>query len=437
MIKINYSSCKFPAALTTAALICLVTLLLMSSDAIAQIPTEIAIEIDYMVLRDSLGEIVFSHQPQPDEIAAVEQMFACRGINCLILVDDEIPYIEVLQRSPDDPANFFGYNGPNSFGLIKQNYRDYGQCWHYCIFGHRYQRTDFTASGSSGLAELCGDDFIVTLGDFNDSVGTPFDRASTLAHELGHNLGLNHANSMDEDLTGPDTPNYPSTMSYFCQLSGVRSRYIEMGLAQTAANLLKEIDYSYGDMCTINEAALDERFGIGMKKLDWDCDGTIEAGTVAEDLDRDSLGQWCITDGALSVLNDYYDWAVIRDYACLKSPQELENVPTISCISYEEHQQFIAGQRSFRQPPIEVEPCINNRMRFVVPGYSTEDNGKCLYPHVGVTNAHLFANPGDILFLKYGTYDEPGASLLLNKRMVITATSNALIRPVGKDKEEE
>ena len=431
----GWVTCKRLRTFTKATLVCLATLLLISSDVAAQIfdpPTEINIEIDYMVLRDDLDNIIYTHKPELIEIQAVVQMFACRGITCNIIVDDELPYIAVMERDPENVNNFFAYYGPNSFGLLKMVYRNYGECWHYCIFGHRYQNTDYETSGSSGLAEMGGDEFIVTLGGWADSVGTPFERAATLAHELGHNLTLSHVGNMVEDFTGPYTPNLPSTMSYFCQLAGVRSKYIDRGLAQEAANLLNEIDYSDGIICTIVEPALDERFGIGMKKLDWDCDGVIETGTVAQDLGRDSLDHWCASSGLMSLLTDYNEWDSIRDYTCLKSRQELDDVPIISCITYEEHQQFMAKSSDLRQPPVEVEPCVNNRMRFVVPGFSPFGSGICDDPYDGLVHAHLLADPGDILFLKCGTYNEPVESLLLNKRMIITATSNAVIRPVGK-----
>jgi hypothetical protein len=433
MNRFNNNSCSL-LVFAKAFLICMATLLMMSTDAAAQTPTEINIEIDYMVERDFEGNIIFSHEPQQDEIDAVIQMFACQGIDCFIFVDDEIPNIQVLQRDPFNAANFFGYTGSNSFGILKHLYRDLGQCWHYCIFAHRYQDSNYDTSSSSGLGESGGDEFIVTLAAFTDSIGTPFDRAATLAHELGHNLELNHAGNMNEDITGPNTPNYPSIMSYFCQLGGVRSRYMEMGLAPEAANLLKEIDYSWGSMCTINEAALDERFGIGMKKLDWDCDGVIESGSVVQDTDSATLSNWCSATGPLSLLSDYNDWASIRDNTCGKSPEELDNLPIIECITYEEHQQYMAEHRDFRQPPLEIEPCNSNRMLWAIPAIGGTGGGWCGNPFLGFMQAYNAAWAGDIIYLKYGTYNVNASSILMTKRMIITATSSALIKPVGKGK---
>jgi hypothetical protein len=433
MNKSNHNSCALPRLLTKACSFCLVVLMLIRWEATAEPPTVINIEIDYMVQRNDAG-IIFSHEPQQIEIDAVVQMFACRGITANIVVDDELPYIEVLQRDPNNSANFFGYTGWNSFGQLKHLFRDNGACWHYCIFGHRYQAANYDTTSSSGLGEIGGDDFIVTLGAFTDSIGTPFDRAATLAHELGHNLGLRHANTMNASLTGHHTPNYPSIMSYFCQLFGVRSRYIDMGLTPRDANFLKDLDYSYGSMCTIYEADLDEFFGIGMKKLDWDCNGFVESDSTVQDLDRDSLEQWCLSMGRLSYLNDYNDWASIQDNTCPKSPQELENLPTISCITYEEKQQFLSAHRGFRPPDVEVEPCNSNRMLWAIPTLGTPGGGWCGSPFRGFTQAYNAAWEGDIIYLKYGVYDVASPTMLLDKRMIITATHNALIRPVGKGK---
>ena len=428
----HLQSLAWSRAFTKTTLVALATLVLMFSDAMATPPTVINIEIDYMVQRNDAG-IVFTHEPQQIEIDAVVQMFACRGITCNIIVDDELPYIEVLQRDPNNSANFFGYTGTNSFGQLKHLFRDNGACWHYCIFGHRYQANNYDTSSSSGLGELGGDDFIVTLGAFTDSIGTPFDRAATLAHELGHNLGLNHCGNMNCGLTGNTTPNYPSTMSYFCQLEGVWTRYVDMGLAPRDANYLKEIDFSYGSMCNIYEADLDEFFGIGMKKLDWDCNGAIEFDSVVQDLDGDTLGGWCISMGRLSYLNDYNDWAGIQDNTCPKDPQELDNLPEISCITYEEHQQYLAEQRGVRvQPELAVEPCNANRMLWAVPTPGTWGGGWCNNPYNGFTQAYNAAWAGDIIYLKYGVYNVASPTILLDKRMIITATHSALIRPVGK-----
>jgi hypothetical protein len=74
----------------------------------------------------------------------------------------------------------------------------------------------------SGIGDFRGGDFMVTLGAFPDvdgrPVGTPFFQASTLMHEVGHNLGRRHGGEAFE----PNCkPTYFSVMNYLYQLRGL------------------------------------------------------------------------------------------------------------------------------------------------------------------------------------------------------------------------
>src|SRR5262245_8346012 len=244
------------------------------------------IEIDYMV---GAGH---SHMPSTTVINAVVQMFACQGHTLIIEVDDVLPHYQVLQAPPEDCngppwGDFFAYAGETaSFGALKALFFDHSHAdgWHYCIFAHQYESYDgglgqCVPSGSSGLAEVPGWNFIVSLGGFVNGVGTEFDRAATLAHEFGHNLGLSHCTTAnceddpdDPSWTGPLMPNLASVMSYRYQLAGVRANMLFRHLAPEQA-LLKNIDYSQGRMCPLNENSLDEFLGTDMTWNDWNCSG--------------------------------------------------------------------------------------------------------------------------------------------------------------------
>ncbi len=104
------------------------------------------------------GQGGHSHQPTAAEINAVVQMFACHGWTLNVVIDDKIPHHDELKRDPGNASNFFGYSGTtDSFGRLKSTWFDNtGGGWHYCIFGHQYQKSDYTTSTSSGIARGWG-----------------------------------------------------------------------------------------------------------------------------------------------------------------------------------------------------------------------------------------------------------------------------------------
>ena len=74
----------------------------------------------------------------------------------------------------------------------------------------------------TGVGDFPGGDVMVTLGGFSDHdgrpVGTPFMQASTLMHELGHNMDRRHGGEASE----PNCkPTYLSVMNYLYQLRGL------------------------------------------------------------------------------------------------------------------------------------------------------------------------------------------------------------------------
>jgi hypothetical protein len=79
--------------------------------------------------------------------------------------------------------------------------------FHYVIMGQS-QQVDGSC-GSSGLGEVNGNDFIITLGNcgFKTTAGTQVTylinaQAATLMHEFGHNLGF-HMAVMKAIITSP------------------------------------------------------------------------------------------------------------------------------------------------------------------------------------------------------------------------------------------
>ncbi len=132
------------------------------------------------------------------------------------------------------PAQRADANAANILAAKKLAYR-------YCIFAEQYG-----GASSSGLAELPGDDFMVTLGhpDWHPTGGTADQQAGTFMHEMGHTLGLHHGGADDLNYK----PNYKSVMSYAWQLP----------------NLLDwELDYSTQALPTLQEDQLNEPAGLG------------------------------------------------------------------------------------------------------------------------------------------------------------------------------
>jgi hypothetical protein len=94
-------------------------------------------------------------------------------------------------------------------------------------------------TSASGIADP-GGNAMVTLGMWDEFVGTPFVRASTIFHELGHNLGLFHGGL--PPIWGDTTkntatyiepnckPNYFSSMSYLFQVHGLLDNFGEFHL---------------------------------------------------------------------------------------------------------------------------------------------------------------------------------------------------------------
>ncbi|RGE45793.1 hypothetical protein DZC30_07585 [Comamonas testosteroni] len=206
------------------------------------------------------------------------------------------------------------------------------------IFRYLLLANSQQASGNasaSGSAELIGDDFMVTLGNWNLKAGTLAQvnyQAATIMHELGHTLGLRHGG--DENTN--NKPNYFSVMNYFYQNTGlpsptgagVNQRYYywqsnyqnQSFLGYSGANPYPEakiddgplsatfkIDYSNGSSQALDERALQETLIIGRgadagQYADWNLNGQSESNAQALDLDR---------NGMQSTLHDHDDWSNI------------------------------------------------------------------------------------------------------------------------------
>ncbi len=173
--------------------------------------------------------------------------------------------------------------------------------YRYCIFA--FTKGEGDASGTSENSEggngkaLGGNDFMITMGTFDQPGGTEDQKAATFMHELGHTLGLRHG--------GGDyinyKPNYISIMNYSWQFKYLWNPSFWWGL-----------NYSTASLPTLDESSLDEHDGINPEPsgpiyaltvpfsdpgrtaqytfltptipVDWNGDGVFNNGTVSVDL---------------------------------------------------------------------------------------------------------------------------------------------------------
>ncbi len=181
--------------------------------------------------------------------------------------------------------------------------------FHYTLFVHNL----LGLGGTSGCAELPGNDFVVSLGSWTQvsghGVGNRDEQAGTFIHEFGHNLNLRHGGGDNINYK----PNYLSVMSYTLQID---NWYI----------FGRPLDYSSSVLPTLDESNLSEPLGIAgslgdftafgpppvqtnvdaSDGIDWNRDGdTIDIGVVANIND---FG----TGGSGSVLEGYDDWTNLQ-----------------------------------------------------------------------------------------------------------------------------
>ena len=213
------------------------------------------------------------------------------------------------------------------------------QVFFYMLFANSQEASGLR--GSSGIAELNGNDTIITLGDWNLTRQTEATtnvlinfQASTIMHEFGHNLGLDHGG----DNSINNKPNYYSIMNYLYQLPGLSTignregdRFYMHAFPKnkSCANqaLINgpqddyhnfKIDYSNGTGKSIDEAHLNEAQGIGRditSGIDFNCNGTLTDNSV--DLKIIELQKWdkiayaWVKNNHRIIMHDYDDWGNI------------------------------------------------------------------------------------------------------------------------------
>jgi hypothetical protein len=115
---------------------------------------------------------------------------------------------------------------------------------------------------TSGVSELKGNDMIVSLAyhQFMDSGSTlTFEESGTLMHELGHNMGLDHAGALPLP-NNPRKVNFLSVMNYIYQSTGL----LMSGSDGSTLPAARRADYSHQALSlALDPSALNETVGIG------------------------------------------------------------------------------------------------------------------------------------------------------------------------------
>jgi hypothetical protein len=166
-------------------------------------------------------------------------------------------------------------------------------------------------ANATGIGDIPDSNFMVSLGSESGQVGKPLEQAGTFMHELGHNLGLRHGGTDNVN----NKPNYLSVMNYSFQFglitNGVRNAVDYSNFYQIPS--LNE--YSLNEQVGLNGGPLVANYGTfyycyvevpakgggltlqqqtrfvpyANPPIDWNCNGTIDAGTLKDGYDLDGL----------------------------------------------------------------------------------------------------------------------------------------------------
>lgn len=247
---------------------------------------------------------------------------------CMDGREHEVNYSRHLNLSPlQDSANLYSIKA-SSFPINKL------PGFHYCLIGYLCPPSE--DEPFSGLGELNGNDFIITLGNESSTFSVVGDelfylinsQASTIMHELGHNLGLKHGGNENVNFK----PNYISIMNYMYSNNGLPTigtnegdryyfyRYVYAGESKFSTYLQNGtrslqnhaysdnmvIDYSDGTSEEIDEISISEAAGLLRGTS-----GGVDFNGDGDKTDNLSMNLNITDSSTVGKLLDFNDWGAI------------------------------------------------------------------------------------------------------------------------------
>ena len=185
---------------------------------------DILVEIDTMTDHENLAAAIDLVKNKFNVAPVANPNPNTPGINLVVILDDR----NITHASCTSIWSGFQAIKNSKFGTLSERaanpniVSEKEDIFHYGVALH----SQCGATGSSGMGELKGNDFLLSLGvaGWGDSDGdghpdgNTYQQAATFMHELGHNLNLKHGGSTN---TPTCKPNYFSVMNQLYQFSGI------------------------------------------------------------------------------------------------------------------------------------------------------------------------------------------------------------------------